>query len=196
MDRALRLLFLVAATGVVTALSGCVSSPGGQAETVATVGDYPHYQSIDALERDADLIVEVILGESRYDVMLPDNTSDDPLVNPYAGTDQEPPLDDGAVPITVYSTTVTAVHHGGAAVGDVIDVKQMGGVVDGVTYEADTVASLSGHTSLLLFLATYSDSPASILGGSTGAFQPQDDTFTSLGDTSFILTADQVNALR
>lgn len=181
---------------VALVLAGCTSSPGESTETVVMTADYPSYQTIGALKEDADLVVEVDLGEGHPDVMLPNYESDDPQVNPYAGTDEKPNPDEGAIPITVYSATVTAVHHGDVAVGDVIEVKEVGGVLDGVRYEIDGGAALRGHTSLLLFLATYPDSPASVLGGADGAFEPQGRGFRSLGDGATFLTVDEVNGLR
>ena len=177
-------------------LVGCASPQGQPTETVVMMADYPTYPSIAALEADADLVVEVELGESREDVMLPDYGSDDPQVNPYAGTDTTPDPRAGAVPITGYSATITAVHQGDAAKGDVIEVKQMGGVLDSIQYEIEEVANHSADKPFLLFLTTYPDSPASILGGDVGAFESQNGRFVSLGDDNLVLTSDDLDALR
>lgn len=182
------------AVGLMVAVAGCATTASQPERTVALAADYPSYGSVDSLGKGADLIVEVSVGQAKDGVMLPDYSSDDPQINPYAGSEETPQPNEGALPITVYSATVEAVHQGDATVGDVIEVKQAGGVLDGVRYELEGVAPLKEGATMLLFLETYPDSPASILGGDVGAFLAVGDRFVSLGGTEFAISTTELEA--
>ncbi len=164
------------------ALSGCA-----EATTAQSAVDYPYYASTADLFESADLVVEVTLGDGRAGIMLPmDSDSDDPRLNPNAGVTTDDDEDVLGVPVTVFTATVTAVHRGDAASGDVIDVQQM----------RDAAASpLESGVDRLLFLETSEASPASILGGDAGAFEPVGDGFASLDDGRLRTTRLQLDDL-
>ncbi|MBD3943753.1 hypothetical protein IF188_18835 [Microbacterium sp. NEAU-LLC] len=162
------------AAGLLAAvLAGCAAEPAA-----TSASDMKTYASTAELLADADLVVEVTVGGSRPDVLLPsDVESDDPRLNPSAGMPaaDEAAEDAASIPITVYDTVVERVHAGDAVVGAHLEVKQMRG---GQGSESDDVPLEEGST-YLLFLATYDDSSASILGGSAGQFVRDGDAYIS-----------------
>lgn len=195
MHTPLRIVSVAAIIGTAALVAGCSAASEQPSETAVMVGDYPAYESVEALQSGANLVVEAELGEGRNDVLLPDYSSDDPNLNPYAGTGVTPGPDEGAIPITVYPATITAVHEGQAEVGDVIEVQQMGGMLDGISYKEHGVSSLPEDASVLLFLETSPSDPASVLGGDVGAFELEGDVYTSLGDETITVPVDEVETL-
>ncbi|MET8868177.1 hypothetical protein ABZW11_35045 [Nonomuraea sp. NPDC004580] len=146
-----------------------VSACSMHEEAVLYRADYPQYESADALFDRANLVVEArIVGEPRYlqEVAAPDPTTTDPRLNPEAGAPAELSGDEPEVPatvITVYTAQVLQVHKGEAKVGQSIEVKELGGVLDGVTYKEESTTALQPDTGYVLFLETYPDSPAALL---------------------------------
>jgi len=171
---------------LVLVMSGC-SNP-----TVEIAADYPGFNSIKELTAVADFVVEVEIGESYFDVLLPTYEGEDPELNPLAGTDQKVPDSDsgeGAVPITVFKATVVASYLGGPAVGKTLEIQQLGGEAEGKRVVASDVRSLVEGERVLLFLDEYADAPAAILGGDAGLFVPADEgSFVSAAATEKQLT--------
>ncbi|MDR8412836.1 hypothetical protein MTP10_29410 [Nonomuraea sp. 3-1Str] len=155
--------------GVVALAALFLSACSAEDTTVLYEADYPAYDSADALFAGSKLVIEGRLtGLKRVMTEVEpedDATETDPQLNPNAGA-----TPDGATPpagpptvMTVSSVEILRVHKGLARVGQVIQVKELGGTLDGVTYEeADTTPLRSGVT-YMLFLETYPDSPASLL---------------------------------
>ncbi|MFV0374535.1 hypothetical protein [Microbacterium sp.] len=182
---------IVIAVSAILALAGCSSST----PNVSLEPDYPAYESVKALSAEADLIVEVVIGDSADDVLTPTYEGDDPATNPLAGTDETPDPNEGAVPITVFDATVQTVYSGDAKTGDLIKIKQLGGMLEGTEYTVDGTTPLQKGDTVLLFLATYPDSAASILGGDAGYFTPEGDSYTSIGSTKLTVTAEELRSL-
>lgn len=181
---------LVIVAGAV--LAGCSAAP---IESATSVIDYARYESVEALRTEADLIVEVVLSAPRNDVLVPEYSGDDPRGNPFAGTDETPNPEDGAVAITVYEASVASVLAGDAEVGTVFDVAQTGGTLDGVHYAVADVAALTAGVPTLLFLKTPPDSPAFIVGEDQGAFELEGDTYASLAEGGLLLSRAEMGAL-
>lgn len=139
-------------------LSGCST---GKPEEVVTHANYPSYNSSEEIAKAADVVIRGTAITSRNDKMLPDVSTDtDPAVNPQAGLSPEEIADfreEAAVAITVTTVRVGEVLKGDVAVGDVIEVKQLGGELNGVRYRDSTTTLLSaGSTSeYVLLLSSY-----------------------------------------
>ncbi|MFI6631009.1 hypothetical protein ACIBI7_19230 [Nonomuraea fuscirosea] len=152
---------------VLTALF--VTACSSHDEPVLYRADYPQYESADALFDKASLVVEArIVGAPRYlqEVTAPDPTTTDPQLNPEAGAPAEAAAGQPEPPptvITVSTAQVLKVFKGEAEVGQTIEVKELGGVFDGVTYEEEHTSGLKQDSGYVLFLETFPDSPAALL---------------------------------
>ncbi|PZG23931.1 hypothetical protein C1I95_01780 [Micromonospora craterilacus] len=146
------------------ACGGLTSAPPS---TVVYQADYPSYGTAGDLAQQATLIVEARFNEEpRVEMEFPSDASDitDPQLNPNAGVPEQEQLKDRTGPVvTVHRATVEKVHKGPVKPGDIIEVKEMGGTLDGVRYENADSAPIATGRSYLLFLETYPDSPASLL---------------------------------
>lgn len=185
-----RVLLLTALVLAGFGMSACSGGDPSAQQSAVVSADYPSYDSVKSLGSVADLIVEVTLGEPRNGVLLPQYEGDDPALNPAAGAKEQPDPKQGAVPITLFDASVIDVFRGDAAPGEMIQVMQPGGVQDGVHYVVEGMTRLKAGSTVLLFLSTYPDSPASILGGDVGAFVAGDDGFASLAGELVVTEAD------
>lgn len=169
---------------LVFSLAACSTSMSVQPE-------YPVYERAEDLELAADVVAEVIIGKAEAGVLLPDYSSEDPRVNPYAGTDETPSLDEGALPITIFEARVVRVFKGDLKSGESINIKEIGGELDGQTIVNSEVETLRGKEKVLVFLAEFEGAAYSILGGDAGLFEPQGaDEFAPAGKNgSFHLRA-------
>ncbi|MEU4224060.1 hypothetical protein AB0F17_07180 [Nonomuraea sp. NPDC026600] len=146
-----------------------VTACSAHEEPVLYRADYPQYQSADALFDKATLVVEArIVGEPRYlqeQAEAPDPAETDPNLNPNAGAPAEVAAEPEAPPtvITVYTAQVVKVFKGQAQVGQSIEVKELGGNFEGVTYAEEHTTAMNQDSGYVLFLETYPDSPAALL---------------------------------
>lgn len=161
----------IAAAGIGLALVGgltacTASSPAAQQqEVVQYVADYPTYRSGTQLLATADAVVRGTVVASRVEEQLPETSADDdPQANPQAGVD---PAEVAAVPavvVTVSTLRVDEVVKGDVAVGDTIEVAQLGGELDGVQYvEDETTTMQTDGTEYLVLLADHGDAPYDLL---------------------------------
>lgn len=135
--------------------------------------DGPSYESVEELARNSVAIVTVDILGSESALEYPSFDSDDPMINPYAGTGETPSreeLEAMATPVTLHRVTVTAVAGGSLRPGDEIVILELGGVVDGVDYEIADMPSLSADQ--LLFLDTTPKGRYFTVGGGQGRFNP------------------------
>lgn len=183
-----RLLVVLAVSAAAPVAPGCAVADPSADQTAIISADYPAYDSVKSLASAADLIVEVSLGESSSEVLLPQYEGDDPALNPYAGTKETPDPSEGAVPITVFEATVLDVYRGDVKTEDVIKVMQPGGLSNGVDYVVEGVTRLQSGATVLLFLGTYADSPASVLGGDVGAFIVEGEGFVSIASDGLVVS--------
>ena len=157
---------------LVLGVGACGRAAGGR---VVYQGDYPRYQSVAELLDTADLVVEAAVANPRVGKLYP--------------TDG-PRNDETAVVITIYDATVARVHKGSARAGDVVEVHQTGGEIDGVVYENPEQVPFREGTAYLLFLATYPDSPASLLNPDQGQYEVDPaGTYRPVGDNTLTVTA-------
>jgi hypothetical protein len=154
-------------------VGACAAEPGDSTahkDKVVTIqADYPEYETADALYGAATLVIDgQLTGASKVLREVPDPNAggSDPKLNPNAGAPAgnaqaaQPP--DSTI-VTVYEVKVLAVHKGEAKVGEIVDIKTLGGVFDGVTYQEIGVSPLKAGQPYLLFLETYPTSPAAML---------------------------------
>ena len=181
----LRSTIAAATAGVVAvlALAGCSSAAQDE---VVYHSSYPVYASADELTDAASVVVvgEVLSSEVReIDVAAPADPAGDPELDPAAGA-----TDGGASSVfvfTVHQVRVDQVIAGDAAVGDVIEVSQLGGSFKGRQHREEGATVLKAKKAYALYLQTYdSGDPASLLNatqaayarGSRAAFEPVDPT--------------------
>ncbi|WP_405150387.1 hypothetical protein OG589_17525 [Sphaerisporangium sp. NBC_01403] len=165
-----------AALTLVSVLSSCASgNDAARSKTPVTYrAAYPSYDSLAALFKRADLVIQARLGDqTRIQTINPDTpTGDDPRLNPSAGVTapaQTGPRDSSIV-LTVYQAKVLKVFKGTAGKGQLIDVGQLGGESEGVVYAEAGTASLKKGGTQLLFLEVYPDAPASLLNPNQGQY--------------------------
>ncbi|MCC2592978.1 hypothetical protein LKO27_06070 [Tessaracoccus sp. OS52] len=182
----------VFAITVLCLLGGCTSSlretdpravPTSQTsgllvEAVIQV-DGPWYADISELAAAADLVVQVRVEASEATLSYPDESSyssDDPFLNPYAGTGRTPSaaeLEAMASPATVNTAVVLDVVAGSAEVGDVVRVWEHGDI--------SNLARLAGDP--LLFLESSGSDEYWVVGTYQGAFAPS-------GNAEFVSVAE------
>ncbi|GAA3820670.1 hypothetical protein GCM10022226_46280 [Sphaerisporangium flaviroseum] len=164
---------LVAATAAAAAvfLSACSAEP----HTIVYHADYPSYQTADQLYQKATLVIEARLGSTAQVVQEKANPAaqgTDEKSNPQAGVPQgqAAPPEQQPVVTTVYPVEVVKVFKGSAKPGENIQVKELGGTVNGVTYKEPGSRPLEKGKTYVLFLETYPDSPASLLNPEQGKY--------------------------
>ncbi|MEZ0073767.1 hypothetical protein [Planotetraspora sp. GP83] len=187
-------LALLASTVI---LGACANSNGDKVITYHA--DYPAYDSADNLFNTADLIVEATVSTQPVSVqeLKPDTAGDDPKLNPAAGAPTaevaQPP---DPVVISVYKASVTKVYKGAAQVGQSIDIQQLGGKLNGITYQEEEAHALQQNQGYVLFLQTYPDAPAALLNPLQGQYplnakgEP-----AQLQENPVALTSDDLNRL-
>ncbi|GIF00477.1 hypothetical protein [Paractinoplanes rishiriensis] len=166
---------------------------------VIYAGDYPVYGTAKDLYRTANLVVEARLVESRVvKEAEPVNQGSDPKTNPQAGAPAGKDAPPAPPPLveTVFTAEVVGVHKGAAKAGDRVEVKQMGGTVDGVQYIEDKQTSMAVDKTYLLFLATFPDSPAALLSPEQGKYLVgADGSLTAMSGNSITLKRTDLTAL-
>ncbi|QTD96819.1 hypothetical protein [Streptomyces cyanogenus] len=172
---------LVAGTAVLAAFAavGCSadgsSSKGarsaGASDTVTYHADYPAYSSLDDVIEKSDAVVEGTVVGTRVQKLVPDAPAgDNPATNPQAGLSPaeakaaRKAAEENPVIVTVSKVKVTRAIAGKVAVGDTIEVSQLGGTYHGVAYqEKDTTMLAKGGQRYVLMLAAHGKSPYDLL---------------------------------
>jgi hypothetical protein len=136
--------------GVLT-LAACSSPP----EVVTSYADYPSYSTPQEIVDAADVVVRGEVTGSRVKEEQPIvSTEGDPTLNPQAGLDEAP--DVPGIVVTISTVRVEEVIKGDVAVGDLIEVAQLGGLHEGVQYvEAQTTELEEGSEDYVLLLAAH-----------------------------------------
>lgn len=139
------------------------------------------YETVDDMAARSDAIVSVKIVDWRYVETLPDYSSDDPLINPYAGSTNEPPTDAEmrelglGTPTTVYSAVVAESFGGDLRLGSEIEIVEVGGIIDGVSYEISGLPALASDLPDLMFLkSTNKNGQYVITGMGQGRFKKSD----------------------
>ncbi|MEV4345163.1 hypothetical protein AB0J83_11870 [Actinoplanes sp. NPDC049596] len=154
----------IAAGAIVFAvLSGCSAQSATEAsKNVEYSFDYPVYDNAEQIIGTADVIVRGTALTSRAEWLYPEtSTETDPELNPQAGVPADEIAQwrqDAAVAVTVSTLKVTEVLKGEVKVGEQIEVSQVGGTLDGVTYtDEDTTILPSDGSEFVLLLADHGD---------------------------------------
>ena len=135
---------LAAAVGLLAVLAS-VSCRPDQGQTVEYHPDYPFYETPDALYERADLVVTATVESTDGAQELFGGGADEPIV------------------YTIFRAMALDAYKGDIDAGQVIQVKLLGGDLDGTTYLGDQATFLEIDTTYVLFLATFPDAPASLL---------------------------------
>lgn len=154
-----------------------VSTPAGvdpsDVTSVSIAVDGPWYSSLADLAKASVAVAKVEIIGSESQLEYPNFDSDDPMINPYVGTDETPSdaeIEAMAIPVTLHHVRVTSVEAGSLYPGDEIVISELGGVVDGVNYEVSDLPELSQDQ--LLFLNVRPDGKYETVAGGQGRFVP------------------------
>lgn len=159
---------VVAAVGLASCSTGVSTPPE---ETITYSAAYVSYDSPESLTADAALIVEVRVFRSEVrEIPLeshPDGTG--PRSNPALGATSEtvamPPLI-----YTVATITIQRVIRGDAEVGAALEVKQLGGTLDGRSAVLPGAATLATGSTYVLYLGPGGEGPSSLLNQDQAAY--------------------------
>ncbi|MCJ1709415.1 hypothetical protein [Microbacterium sp. VKM Ac-2923] len=201
-------LSVVIALGLtLTACASPAAQLGGagvqSAGTFEYHADYPAFDSLGQIEDAADAVVEVVFtGESRTYELLPIAPEDptDPEQNPAYGAPPAP-ADQQAqqappIIVTAYTATVVGTTKGDLNIGDIIEIKQLGGESDGATFTASHETSLAGTDAALVFLSGSGDDPYSLVSPNEGQYpQEAGGSYVPLAENEAGVTPEEVAAL-
>ncbi|TFD65168.1 hypothetical protein [Cryobacterium ruanii] len=193
----MKCIYRYSATAMVAAVVALVAAGCSASASSEIVADYPSYATSEQLAEASSLIATVTVGESRQDILYPSkDQGDDPQTNPELGAEM-PGNDTGEarVPIIVWSATIDSVYYGEATSGATIEIKKVGGELDGQpVIERDGVPLVQGQK-YLLFLETYPDAAASIVAGTQGQYLLHSDGSLTAADpdNDISLTLDELN---
>lgn len=173
---------LVLAVGIT---SGCVSDgsnagsseesikPSEVSEVVTLEADVLPYKTVEDIAARADALVELSITGSRDELMGPDFSSDDPKLNPYAGSGETPSDAELArmqIAMTVYKAKVINTLAGDLSEGQTIEVVELGGSKNGIDYNVAQMTALSDEVPDIMFISQEEDGRFSIVGMEQGKF--------------------------
>ena len=186
------------ATLAVLALAGCGAQPAEPAPSapVTMHVDGPSYDSLDQLDRDADVIASLEIVSSKQDELLPEYSGDDPSTNPAAGAPTTPgseDIRDGAVPITVHTVRVVDALRG-AGDGEELTLIELGGSKATVQDRPKLTEALGPET--VAFLTRLPDGRYEVLGQGQGLLQRSDGQYVSLTEPRISVDEQRVTSLR
>lgn len=168
----LRSTISAAAAGVVAVLAIAGCSPAAQDEVVYH-SSYPVYASASELTEAASLVIvgEVLSSDVREIDVAATDAVDDPELDPASGAGADAPASSTFV-FTVHQVRVDQVLVGDAAVGDVVEVSQLGGQLKGRQHREEGAVILKPKKAYALYLQTYeSGNPASLLNATQAAYE-------------------------
>lgn len=141
-------------------------------ETVVISADYPKYDTLDSLVDKADTIVKGRIVNYTYSdlTITQEIDSDNEYLNPGGE------FDNSTIPYTVYMVEIEKAYKGDYAMNDVIEVKQLGGILGNTEYvlEDGAEAKFKEDHNYVFFLETYPDSPASLLNPLQASYEYDD----------------------
>jgi len=130
---------------------------------------FPKYSSLGELENRADLIVEGRILSSTFKFLNVAQKPSDPgdaQLNP--GTD---PAASPLIPYTIYDVEIQKVYKGEVTEKETIQVKQVGGENQKTIFKVNDSTELKMNGDYIMFLATYDNSPASLLNPIQASYQ-------------------------
>ena len=173
---------------------GRVSAEPSASSTVQMVAEEVWYETLEQMAANSVAVVTFELLETEYGLVYPDWSSDDPMINPYAGTDFTPSREETAGrPGTFHHVRVVSVAAGDLSPGDEIVILEAGGEVDGVMYEAVGRPELTEVE--LLFLDATSEDRYVILGSQARFASDGEGGYRSLVSPELQITPDDLDEL-
>jgi hypothetical protein len=140
---------------------------------VTISADYPKYDSLENLVDKADTIIKGKITGFTYTELnvAQENQSDNELLNPGGEKDSS------TIPYTVYDVEIEKTYKGTVKEKDTIQIKTLGGIIGDTEYvlEDSSDTGLEEGKQYVLFLETYSDSPASLLNPAQASYEYEDD---------------------
>jgi len=136
-----------------------------EAEIMIVSGDFPHYTNIEHLASNASEVVRVEVLSERVEainIWLPPQ-------NEFEDTGEV--LREAYFIYTIHQLRILEVFKGDVNVGDILEVKQIGGQLDGLTVINDDKISFGAGDDLVLFLQSFDDVPASLLNPDQSAYR-------------------------
>lgn len=167
-----------ASVGAAMALSACGvadGTPPDSSQIVEMHVDGPYYSTVAEVAEAADVLVEVRISESRAEKLLPDYESEDPKINPFVGAEKGPSeadIESATVPVTIHKATIVESWGADVEAGQVIEIMELGGKFEPVTYNVAGVPSLesSANAGAVLFLAKLDNGQYEPVGIGQGQF--------------------------
>lgn len=157
-----KLRFFIISAAALLMLTACAA--GNQASheepvTVVVSEDFPHYTSINGLSDKADTVISGKIVDTRVeeiDDIIHTDSADEEL-NPGGELYVEKNI------YTIYTIAVEETFKGNYKPGDKLEFKELGGQIGDITFVSEDAVSISSDHQYVFFLATYADSPASLL---------------------------------
>lgn len=152
---------------------GSAATETAKKEVVLMDASFPTYNNIDELANQADLIIEGKILKSSFKLInIAEEPADpnDEKLNPGGDISDSP-----AIPYTIYDVEVQKNYKGKAAEKEIIQVKQVGGEDQKHTFKVEDSEELKTNENYVMFLATFENSPASLLNPVQGSYTVEDD---------------------
>ena len=177
------LLYFLTFCMILVFTSGCAKTPNKE---VLIYTDYPEYDTVDHMEDAATVIIEgKIISEKVVKLdpseTLTDEQKNDPKLNPGGETESL------SFPYTIYMVEINTVYKGDVKEGNTIEIKQLGGTVDNVNYTEEDATKIQIDSTYILFLETFTNSPASLINQIQGIYEYKDNKITGNNKNKIIL---------
>lgn len=157
---------------VIATTAGCSpASDSAPDDVIVYDAAYLSYDSMEALVRDAELIVEgtVVSSEVREIALKSESDSSDPETNPTLGATTKP-VEMPPLIYTVATIKVERVIQGDADVGSLVEVKQLGGTLGNKTAVQRGAAELAKGNTYAVYLGSGDYGPSSLLNQEQSAY--------------------------
>ena len=147
-------------------ISGCVKTPN---QEVMIFTDYPYYDTVEKIKKEADIIIEGrIISANTVLLDLTETLTDEEKKNPKLNPGGE--IDIVSLPYTIYQVEIQKTYKGKVSVGDTIQFKRLGGTIGNIDYIEEDAMNIEVGGTYILFLETYSNSPASLINQIQGIY--------------------------
>ncbi|MCI2257016.1 hypothetical protein L2D08_22065 [Domibacillus sp. PGB-M46] len=162
--------------------------------------DYPRYTTQTELEQASDLIVEGNVLDSKVEsvnISLP-NDSNDLRENPTLGTEKEVREEETEFLYTISQVKVAQVYKGdNVQIGDVVEVKQLSGGSDGVTYTEENSNPIKPKNEYIMFLATFpNEIPYSLVNPEQGSYQKENGKYKAHQNNKIKLDVEKLKKIK
>lgn len=142
--------------------------------------DYPSYDSQSDMENVADIVIEGKVINSQIQIINVGQplTSEDPKKNP--SKDGKVTKEEGDIVYTVSKVKVNEVYKGQNNIkpGDIIEVKQLGGTMNNVTYKDKHTKPFENEKEYVMFLKDFQDGiPFSLINSTQGSYEKKENQY-------------------